>query len=208
MIQKHDSSFATTAIPTAASTTATGTVGRKRQRVRAVDRRSRSIHHRRRVFTVRSVESVDGLLPKNYTEKGKRVAIECRACGGSLEVRPARLERQKRGPFCTLECYGDWLSENVVGPDHHQWEGGSINYGQKWWRIRSQALERDDYECQHCGVDDEELGRNPDVHHLQPVWSFEHVEDAHTMDNVIALCRSCHRRAEDGQIAVSPVDEK
>ncbi|WP_254763601.1 HNH endonuclease [Natrinema marinum] len=160
------------------------------------------------IYCSACVEGVDGLLPENYAEKGERVVTECRACGESLEVRPARLERQKRGPFCTLECYGDWLSENVVGPEHHQWEGGSINYGQKWWQIRSRALERDDYECQHCGADDEELGRNPDVHHLQPVRSFEHVEDAHTMDNVITLCRSCHRRAEDGQIAVSAVDEK
>jgi len=160
------------------------------------------------VYCSECVENTCGLLPENPSEKGDRVVVDCMGCGTNLEVRPTRLETRNRGVFCTLECYGDWLSENVVGPDHHQWEGGSIDYGQRWWRIRRQALERDDYECQYCGTSAEELGRNPDVHHRQPVRSFDQPEDAHTMDNVIALCRSCHRHAEAGTITLPSHDEK
>ena len=154
------------------------------------------------------VDAADGLLPENPATKGDRVAVHCRSCDTELEVRPARLEEQTRGFFCTLECYGTWLSETVVGPAHHQWKGGPIPYGQRWWRIRRQALERDDYECQHCGADADELGQNPDVHHRQPVRSFDQPDAAHTMDNVITLCRSCHRRVEAGEIVVPPRDEK
>ncbi|WP_254522917.1 HNH endonuclease [Natrinema caseinilyticum] len=160
------------------------------------------------VYCADCVEAADGLLPDNPSTKGERVTVGCRSCGSDLEVRPARLDEQKRGFFCDLECYGEWLSENVVGPDHHQWEGGPIEYGRTWWRIRRRALERDRYECQHCGKGRAELERNPDVHHLQPVRSFENPEDAHTMTNVVSLCRSCHRRAEDGRISVSHGIEK
>ncbi|RKD95481.1 HNH endonuclease [Halopiger aswanensis] len=160
------------------------------------------------VYCPDCVEDAIGLLPENPSAKGARVTVECGACGSDLEVRPAKFETQERGFFCTLECYGEWLSANVVGPEHHQWEGGTIEYGRKWWRIRRQALERDDYECQHCGAGLDELGQNPDVHHVRAVRSFDRPEDAHKMDNVVTLCRSCHRRAEAGSIAVSPRDEK
>ncbi|MFB1064149.1 HNH endonuclease [Natrinema sp. H-ect4] len=160
------------------------------------------------VYCSECVEAAEGLLPDNYAVKGDRITVRCQSCGNSLEVRPARVDEQKRGFFCTLDCYGDWLSENVVGPDHHQWEGGTIEYGRPWWRIRRRALERDGYTCQYCGAEKAELDRNPDVHHLQPVRSYDNPEDAHTMENVLTLCRSCHRRAEEGQIAVSPHAEK
>ncbi|MEY7847986.1 HNH endonuclease [Natrarchaeobius sp. A-rgal3] len=160
------------------------------------------------VYCSECVEEAIGLLPENPSEKAERIIVECECCGADLEVRPAKAEKRERGCFCTLECYGEWLSEHVVGPDHHQWAGGAIEYGQEWWRVRRQALERDGYECQHCGADADDLGRNPDVHHLEPVRSFDRPADAHTMDNVVTLCRSCHRRAESGTIAISSRDEK
>ncbi|MFU8870248.1 HNH endonuclease, partial [Natronococcus sp.] len=52
------------------------------------------------------------------------------------------------------------------------------------------------------------LDRNPDVHHVRPVRSFENAEDAHTLDNVVTLCRSCHRRVEAGSISAPSRREK
>ena len=94
------------------------------------------------------------------------------------------------------------MSENVVGKNHHQWLGGTIPYGPTWWKVRRTALERDDYECQKCGAGVAELGRNPDVHHIEPVRDFEDPEEAHQLDNVVCLCRSCHRRIEDGDMTL------
>lgn len=88
------------------------------------------------------------------------------------------------------------------GEGHPNWDGGGVDdYGSGWNRVRSLALERDNYECVICGTSTEALGRNPDVHHIVPVRSFREadrldVSDAHYLDNVVTLCPGCHRRAE------------
>ncbi|WP_245799943.1 HNH endonuclease [Haladaptatus litoreus] len=102
-----------------------------------------------------------------------------------------------------MECYGYWLSENVVGENHHQWEGGTINYGRKWWRVRREALNRDEKTCQNCGADEAELGQAPDVHHRIRVRDFDVPQNAHYLDNVITLCRTCHRNVEEGNVTLS-----
>jgi len=43
---------------------------------------------------------------------------------------------------------------------------------------------------------------------LQPVRSFDRPADAQTLENIISLCRSCHRRVEAGAIEVSTEPEK
>ncbi|MFP9060999.1 HNH endonuclease [Natrialbaceae archaeon A-chndr2] len=155
------------------------------------------------VYCSDCVSNADGLLPKNPSSAGKRITVDCNGCGSELSVYPSRVERNERGVFCDMACYGRWLSRTIVGENHHQWAGGPITYGRKWWTIRRQVLERDDYRCQRCGRSRDDIGRNPDVHHLVPVRSFDDTEDAHTLANVIALCRRCHRLAEEDQISMS-----
>nr|WP_320443115.1 HNH endonuclease [Halosolutus halophilus] len=46
------------------------------------------------------------------------------------------------------------------------------------------------------------------MHHLTPVRDFDRPAEAHTLANVITHCRSCHRRAEGGEIRVPSRDEK
>lgn len=143
--------------------------------------------------------ATDGLLPENPAESDERIETECPNCHAVSKVLESRLEQNKYGIFCDLSCYGDWLSENIVGENHHQWEGGSIAYGQDWWQLRRAALERDDYKCQRCGSNADEIGRNPDVHHIEPVRSYDDPSNAHRLDNVICLCRSCHRHVEQNE---------
>lgn len=119
-----------------------------------------------------------------------------------MQVVQSRLENRNRGVFCDVDCYGEWLSENVVGESHHQWESGTIDYGQQWWRVRREALERDEYTCQNCGASSSELGQNPDVHHVVRVRDFEEPQQAHVLENVVSLCRSCHRNVEEGNESV------
>jgi len=159
------------------------------------------------VYCPDCVESADGLLPKNPATR-KRISTECIHCDSEIEVYPFQVELRKRGFFCDLDCYGSWLSENVVGENHHQWEGGALNYGQKWWQIRRKALERDNYTCQNCGKTADDLERNPDVHHVERVRSFDRLQQAHTLENVITLCRSCHRNVEAGNIKVSALSSE
>lgn len=158
------------------------------------------------VYCSDCVQSASSLLPENPATRN-RVSTACLHCESEIEAVPSRFNNRKRGLFCDIDCYGSWLSQNVVGENHHQWEGGTIAYGQKWWRTRREALERDDYTCQNCGKTTDELGRNPDVHHIERVRDFNQPEMAHTLENVITLCRSCHRNVETGNIPV-PSSEK
>lgn len=153
------------------------------------------------VYCPDCVSEADGLLPEETNEMIERIVTNCRYCQAEIRVLPSRAEKQKRGFFCDLSCYGAWLSENIVGERHHQWEGGQIPYGELWWEIRRQALNRDDYTCQHCLKTADELGKNPDVHHIRPVREFADPERAHSMSNVISLCRSCHQKVEAGNIS-------
>lgn len=101
--------------------------------------------------------------------------------------------------FCCNNCQYDWLSEEYTGDGHPNWVEGypiDTNYSGNWWRIRRRALERDDSTCQKCGVTKEELGRNPSVHHIKPVETFDNTQNAHTLGNVVSLCPSCHREEE------------
>ena len=51
------------------------------------------------------------------------------------------------------------------------------------------------------------MGREPDVHHITPVRDFEDPQDAHRLDNVVCLCRSCHRLAEIGEVPTPTAEE-
>ncbi|MFC7166419.1 HNH endonuclease [Halospeciosus flavus] len=154
------------------------------------------------VYCSACVESAEGLLPENYSERVDRERVPCEHCGAELERLLSDVREEGYGQFCDADCYGAWLSENVVGEDHHQWEGGTLDYGKKWWRVRRRALERDEYTCQHCGETEEQLDRNPDVHHLRRVRDFDDPQDAHTLENVVTLCRPCHRYVESGAVTL------
>ena len=107
---------------------------------------------------------------------------------------------------CSEDCRIEWLADAFTGEGHPNWKGGgNASYGKGWDEVRSQALERDGYKCRLCGTTRDDIGRNPDVHHITPVrWFVESenhsIEDAHRLDNVISLCISCHRKADHGNI--------
>ncbi|MFB6199036.1 MAG: HNH endonuclease [Halobacteriaceae archaeon] len=65
-----------------------------------------------------------------------------------------------------------------------------------WEEIRQKVLERDDYCCQFCGLTEEEHsekhGRGLSIHHVIP----ERDGGTNNMNNLVALCRSCHRTME------------
>lgn len=154
------------------------------------------------VYCPSCIEESDGLLPENPAERMQRVSTDCPACGTEQRVLPSLLGRRKRGVFCDLQCYGEWLSENIVGEDHHCWKDSESPYAHGWSSVRRAARVRDDFQCRVCGKPKSEMGRNPDVHHVTPIREFENPSNAHRMDNVISLCRSCHRKAENGDISL------
>jgi len=133
---------------------------------------------------------------------GKRIC-RCEVCGERVERYPSQIGETV---LCSKACHSTWLSDEFSGEGHPNWDGGgNEDYGKGWRAVRQQALERDGYRCRVCERTHEEMGRNPDVHHITPVKSFiksdDHTrEDAHYIENVISLCISCHRKAEFGKI--------
>ncbi len=74
--------------------------------------------------------------------------------------------------------------------------------GPNWEQQRNQARARDGHRCRHCGAA-ERPERAHDVHHIQPFRTFGYVRakndrylEANRLENLVTLCRSCHRRVE------------
>jgi DEAD/DEAH box helicase domain-containing protein len=74
--------------------------------------------------------------------------------------------------------------------------------GPNWEAQRRRARARDGYRCHHCGVP-ERPNRAHDVHHIEPFRTFGYTRgendrylQANRLENLVTLCRSCHRRVE------------
>ncbi|WP_267641105.1 HNH endonuclease [Haloarchaeobius amylolyticus] len=136
--------------------------------------------------------------------KGGKREVACTYCGEPVSRYPSEINETV---LCSETCRSEWLSESNTGSGHPNWKGGDPGpYGTGWSTIRRQALERDGYRCVICGTTKEELGRNPDVHHLVPVRLYAEstgfdVAEAHELENVASLCTSCHRKADFGKIS-------
>lgn len=65
-------------------------------------------------------------------------------------------------------------------------------YGANWEAARRRCLRRDGGECRVCGEDEGQM----EVHHINPISSFETYEDANVLSNLVTLCPTCHRTNE------------
>ena len=105
-----------------------------------------------------------------------------------------------------------WMTipDQVVTHLRHEgwWVGDPIeSRGPNWMKQRDLARRRDQYRCRWCGAK-ERPGRQHDVHHVIPFREFhwlpgqnENYRQANRLANLIVLCPSCHRQAEQ-QVAV------
>ncbi|MBI4729844.1 MAG: HNH endonuclease [Acidobacteria bacterium] len=96
--------------------------------------------------------------------------------------------------FCSRSCArATYNREHLRGRRNGRWRGGrAMGYGPRWKAIKEQVRARDRV-CRSCGKTPERNGRALDVHHLVP---FRFSGD-NSLENLSALCRSCHMRADD-----------
>ncbi|MBW8009693.1 MAG: DEAD/DEAH box helicase [Chloroflexi bacterium] len=101
-------------------------------------------------------------------------------------------------PATELQTTGYWLalSDATVDKLREQgvWGSDTNKYGSSWKQQKNAARERDNFTCQNCG--EVEDGRAHDVHHKIPFRAFASFEEANRLENLVTLCRPCHRRAE------------
>lgn len=136
---------------------------------------------------------------------GGKITLACTVCDKTVERYPSNVTGEVT--VCTEECRTTWLSESFTKSGHPNWKGGNNgSYGNGWNAARRRALNRDGHECAVCGKKRNEIGRNPDVHHIVPVRSFVESKNlvkeyAHYLNNLVSLCIDCHRKADFGNIS-------
>ncbi|MBV6396591.1 MAG: hypothetical protein HFACDABA_02191 [Anaerolineales bacterium] len=101
-------------------------------------------------------------------------------------------------PASDFQTTGYWLSlaEATVTRlrEAGNWSNDPNDYGPDWASIRERVRARDGFRCQMCGLPENE--RQHDVHHKIPFRQFASHMEANRLDNLITLCPSCHRKAE------------
>lgn len=112
---------------------------------------------------------------------------------------------------CSVGAVSRWLDKHQIetrptklwGEENPNYNGGPRSYGPGWTRKkRRQVRERDNYTCQdpHCSVTQEkhleEHGAGLHVHHLRKARDVEDPKERNAAENLITLCRDCHRRWE------------
>ena len=130
-----------------------------------------------------------GWLLKQYEEKGR-----------SLEEIASTLS-------CSSSVVSKWCKRHGIptrkqkGEQHYRWCGGKKPYGPGWNDSkRRQVRERDGYECADCGTTQTEHKTEYDeklhVHHLIKARDIDDPEERNAPENLITLCRDCHREWE------------
>lgn len=138
--------------------------------------------------------------------RGGPATDPCTVCGKPV-VRPKAHSKRTEYAFCSPECYRHWLSRRFSGENNPNYQGGIQvpNYGYNWDRQKRRVLDRDDHTCQRCGKTKDDLGQEPDVHHIVPFTTFllKHeldtdmaAREGNTLTNLISLCRPCHLKIE------------
>ena len=84
--------------------------------------------------------------------------------------------------------------------------------GPNWYIQRRKALERDEYTCLHCGMDNDEhvaqWGGELHVHHITPRRCFDDYSDPeiNTLSNLATLCHWCHGLFEGTHLSPVQLD--
>lgn len=164
------------------------------------------------LFCANCVEQEQWQIPPGLSgaddpaRSGGKIEATGETCGSTCRRRRCALE-DERATLCSRECHRKWLSESFTGEGHPNWKGGGLEpYGKGRRRPKLDTLARDNHACVICGRSRDDLGRNPDVHHMVPVRHFveapvDDETDAHGPSNLVTLCVSCHQRSDFGSLS-------
>lgn len=132
----------------------------------------------------KTLEGIDSHVESQHHRKADTAGgylCYCDQCGGELHKGRSKMPANQ---FCSRDCYYDYCSSD-----------GDSGYNQFWSSQREKRLELDGHSCVICPAK-EEQGVAIDVHHvepLNPVEKWNNVNEAHQINNLVSLCRSCHK---------------
>lgn len=142
-----------------------------------------------------SADQLDLDFSGNGSGKTSDVSIErrCAHCRQPVWVMDWFAEAVKLH-YCGEDCRRAWISEQ---PDFQPKVGvPNRRRGANWAEQAKRARERDGFACRMCGRNEEDLGRQLDVHHHIPYRNFKSNVEANRLENLIAVCSSCHAKKE------------
>jgi len=97
-----------------------------------------------------------------------------------------------------MQTTGYWLTldSQVIESlrESGAWKNDPNDYGPDWPALREQVRVRDGYICQVCGIGEND--RQHEVHHKVPFRQFTTRMEANRLDNLVTLCRDCHKQVE------------
>lgn len=132
--------------------------------------------------------------PEHERDPEKWQEFECEWCGDSYEEYKHRAGRTR---FCSIECRREGVADDISGENCHWWSGDKeYDRGPNWHTQRRRARQRDEYECQECGLEEGDHYRQLSVHHIEPYDEFDGHEEANRLDNLVTMCQSCHQTVE------------
>lgn len=124
---------------------------------------------------------------------GGMVTVECDQCGTETEKHPSNIERSEND-FCSNECNNEHQIENSI---YSNGDVEQFSYGAGWNDSKKERVrDQQDRQCYICEIDESELDHRLHVHHIQKARSFNDSIEANDIDNLVALCPSCHRKCE------------
>ena len=110
---------------------------------------------------------------------------------------------------CSRTAVSRWMrfhgieARSISGENNPRYNGGHKLYGPGWTGKKKRAVrERDGFECQDpaCNTTQEEhisrFGQKLHVHHLRKARDVDDSAERNAEENLITLCRDCHRRWE------------
>jgi len=130
----------------------------------------------------------------------------CKMCDKVFWITPCRNDKAH---FCSRECqnigYATFVNYN------HKTESEKFAhkyYGSNWRSQRRKTRERDNYNCQKCGITEKDYGQELSVHHITPFVYFDDYKKANQLDNLLSVCESCHRKIHTGKNSPHNFDPK
>ena len=149
-----------------------------------------------------------GFVEEKQVRREEDVKVKCRRCG-KLFSRPRwYADKGLQDCFCSRTCRTAWEEDLGEASFHLVLEGRPEYRGGNWEIPARKARERDGFRCGACGVTEEELGRNLDVHHKVPYRLFDSPQEANRLSNLISLCPSCHKKLESEGQADMPLFDR
>jgi len=144
---------------------------------------------------------------RRENHKVEKEEYDCANCGDVVMKMAHNVKGENT--TCSDECHKQFMRSIRKGEDNPCWNGGRFEYyGPNWNGQREKALERDDYKCQECDMTLEEhlqqFEQELHVHHKvkrrtivdEDNPTIEQFELANSLDNLVTLCKVCHKKLE------------